>query len=408
MSLIMKSSHHRAHILGCGITKLGKLNQSASQLTIQALETALGNAGVKLKQLDGLIAVPSLSEPRFMQAHYLATQMNLLPHKGVVCRTIDTGGAGPVSALLAAERLIRVEGLDLVAICAGDAVSSMNTADFLREADAGCNNPKAPIQSPVIPTAYNRIAAWQTASTELTREQLAMVPVLMNRQAAKHPMAVGRNKSYSLEDVINAKQIASHTSLLECARRSDGGAAVILCSSRFLRDHPALAASRIAPVVISGGEASGPLYPPEVIDEEMFSCEYAAKAAYQGAQLGPKDIDAFFLYDCFPICFVRAVEAVGLARKGQGGAWVEARYRESEENGGKTDQKQFPVNTHGGLLSFGAPWEVPAIYNIIEAYEQLTGNAGNRQIENCKRALVYGNGGIFSQSAVAILGRGQY
>lgn len=64
-----------------------------------------------------------------------------------------------------------------------------------------------------------------------------------------------------------------------------------------------------------------------------------------------------------------------------------------------------PINTHGGLLGYGAPWEVPAGDSIIEAYEQLTGRASKRQIPHARRALVYGNGGIFSASAVAILGR---
>ena len=43
------------------------------------------------------------------------------------------------------------------------------------------------------------------------------------------------------------------------------------------------------------------------------------------------------------------------------------------------------------------------MYNIIEACEQLTGRAKQRQVEGARRALVYGNGGIFSHSAVAIL-----
>ena len=64
---------------------------TATQLMQQALESALSSAGVRLRQLDGLIAVPALSEPRFMQAHFLATRMGMLPHKGVVVRTIDTG-----------------------------------------------------------------------------------------------------------------------------------------------------------------------------------------------------------------------------------------------------------------------------------------------------------------------------
>lgn len=400
----MRASH-RSHLLGVGMTRLGKLGKPASILMKEACENALAHAGVRLKQLDGLIAIPALSEPRFMQAHYLATMMGLLPHTGVVCRTLDTGGASPVSALLEADRLIRTHGCDLIAIVAGDAVASMPSEQFLPAADAGCNDPVNPLPSPVIPNGYNRIAAWQMQASGVTREQLAMVSVLMSRQAIKHPHAMTK-KPYTLEQVLTARPIASHTTLLECARRADGGAAVIVASSRFLRDNGM--EDRIAPVIIAGGEASGPLYPPAVIDDTMFSCEHAAKVAYQMAQLGSSDIDAFFLYDCFPICFIRAVEAVGLAPKGHGGKWVEARYLESEANGGNTLSSQFPVNTNGGLQSFGAPWEAPALLSICEAYAQLTGTAGARQVNNCRRALVYGNGGIFSASSVAILGRGYY
>lgn len=97
-------------------------------------------------------------------------------------------------------------------------------------------------------------------------------------------------------------------------------------------------------------------------------------------------------------------EAVGLAPKGKGGTWVEEMYHRTGREG-SFRPGDFPVNTHGGLLAFGAPWETPAMYNIIEAIEQLTGEAGDRQVPNARRALVYGNGGIFSHSAVAILGR---
>ena len=105
------------------------------------------------------------------------------------------------------------------------------------------------------------------------------------------------------------------------------------------------------------------------------------------------------------------MEAVGLCSKGKGGEFLENAYHDIVQ-GMKTPnfkpQDVFPVNTHGGLLAFGAPWEVPAMYNIIEAFKQLKGLAEERQITNASRALVYGNGGIFSHSAVAILGNGIY
>jgi acetyl-CoA acetyltransferase len=116
---------------------------------------------------------------------------------------------------------------------------------------------------------------------------------------------------------------------------------------------------------VSCGEASGPLFPPPPeqdadgdgqldITEDMFSCEHAARRAFDSAQLGVSDIDYFSLYDCFPICFLRALEAVGLAGKGQAGDWVESKYRLLLE--GKLTPQAMPVNTHGGLSGFGAPW----------------------------------------------------
>jgi acetyl-CoA acetyltransferase len=400
-------------IIGTGLTKpTTKSGRTATTLMLSSLERALANAGVGLRDLDGIIAVPSLAEPRFMEAHYLATRMNLLPQKNFIAKTIDTGGAGPITGLLEADRMIRSQNRNLVAVVAGDAVSSLPTDEFLRRADAGCSSGQIGESiSPVIPLGYDRVAQWQQRNGGVTREQLAMVSVLMSRQALRHPLAITR-KPLALNDVLNAKPIGPMTGLLECARRADGGASLIVASSDYLKHRVAKGTNarlerryENSPYVVSGGEASGPLYPPPIIDEEMFSCEQAARAALQSANLTTKDIDFFGLYDCFPICFIRAVEAVGLAPRFGGGKWVEDMYLKSEANGGVLDPRDFPVNTHGGLLSFGAPWETPAMYNVLEAVAQLTNNAVDRQVPNAKRALVYGNGGIFSASAVAILGK---
>jgi len=397
----------RAHVVGVGVTKLGKLGKSAFQLTQEAFESALADAGVKLSDVDGVLAVPSLAEPRFMAAHSFATKIGLLGRSEheVVCKTLDTGGASPISALLEADRMIRTVGCDLVAIVAGDAVSSMPTQAFLEKADFSCANPDEKSVSPVSPNGYDRVARWHMGAYGVTREQLAMVSVLMSRNAVKHPLALTR-KPHTLEQVLSSKPIAPVTSLLECARRADGGAAVVVASSRFMKEN-GLSKKR-SPVVISGGEASGPLYPPPIIDENMFSCEQATRAAYEGAQIAVDDVSYFSLYDCYPITLLRAVEAVGLAQRGAGGKWIQDRYEESEKAGGATNPRAFPVNTWGGLLGFGAPWEVPSMYGLIEAVEQLRGTvAPERQVPNCRRALVYGNGGIFSSSAVAILGTGE-
>ena len=409
-----------ARIVGHGMTPLGRLGVSSSTLMQRALDRALLSAGLAVSDLDGLIAVPSLADPHFMEAHYLATRMGILPgstdRSAVTVRTIDTGGAGPVSGMLEAARMVR-SGYNAVAVVAGDAVASLDSAEFLRRADATCQPPDLSLPSPAIPAGYDRVAQWQMESGRVSREQLAMCSALMSRQASRHPLALTREPR-TLAQILAAPSVAPVTGLLECARRADGGAAIIVASSDFMDSRlghdsvsssSGVAAAALGPfaasggvVVLGGGEASGPLYPPPRIGTAMFSCEQATRAAFSEAQLRPSDIDWFGLYDCFPICFLRAVEACGLAERGEGGRWVEEKYELTHSDA--YSPADFPVNTHGGLMGFGAPWEVPAMYSIIEACEQLSGNAGpERQVPGARRALVYGNGGIFSHSAVGIL-----
>ena len=408
-----------SRIIATGITKLIKSNETATTLKQLALQTAISSVvGLRLDQLDGLITVPSLSEGRFMDAHFLATQMKLLPSKskmGMMAKTIDTGGASPVSALIEADSLIKNHGYSLVAIVAGDAVASMSTEDFLAKANMGCGDPNRESMGPVIPEGYNSVAEWYIRKGSVTRHQLAMVSVLMSRQAVRHPYALTRT-SHSLDAVIQSPPIASVTTLLECARRADGAAAIIVASPKFIEDNLASRNDTIwrSPTILGGGEASGPLYPSDIITEDMFSCQRAAQKAFTASKLHISDIEYFGIYDCFPICFIKAVEAIGLAAPGCGGQWVEDKYNQSERQGGILSPQDFPVNTHGGLLAFGAPWETPAMHSIVEAVMQLTDLNGTinrdtdkaRQVPNAKHALVYGNGGIFSASAVAILGRG--
>ncbi|KAH9263940.1 hypothetical protein BASA83_012608 [Batrachochytrium salamandrivorans] len=388
-------------IIGTGMTRLNPppsangSHATPSQLMQQSLGLALDSVGLCVRDLDGLIAIPSLAEPHFMEAHFLATQIGMLPGRSLV-----------------------MEGADLVAVVAGDAVKNLPSHEFLRRADQTCSHPGANLVSPVIPSGYDRMAQYQMHRFGITREQLAMCSTLMSIMASRHPYALTK-KPRTIRDVMESTVVAPVTNALECARRADGGAAVLVASSRFL-ERKGLSRNMGA-VIIGGGEASGPLYPasdPMLITEEAFSCEEAASIAYEEAQVGVRDIDFFGLYDCFPICLIRAVEAVGLTPKGNGGAYIEAKYyellRAMEKSSGALDetfrpQDIFPVNTHGGLLAFGAPWEVPAMYNIIEAFAQLTNTAGSqRQVRDARRALVYGNGGIFSHSAIAILGNGNY
>jgi acetyl-CoA acetyltransferase len=349
---------------------------STTDMIREVLTNALKESNLSTMDIEGLIAVPSLTENHFMEAHYQATSLGLFSScikedRPLRCKTIDTGGAGPVSAVLEAQRMIQHEGLECVAVVAADCVGSMESTAFLAKADEiFLKHSKLP--SPAIPNGYDRVTEYQMRTFGLTRDQLRMVVCLQSFHAGKHPDSLfykkEQGKTYSsLQEVQQAPSVTSNISLLECARRADGAACLILASNRFLKRKGLYKRNEVT--VIGTGESSGPLFPPEEMNETPFSCEEAMAYAYgEAGNLTAEDIDFFGLYDCFPICLIRALEAAGICSKGNAGGYIEDQYNkmtEAIENGGEeqllNDPTFFPVNTHGGLLCYGAPWEVRSL-----------------------------------------------
>ena len=64
---------------------------------------------------------------------------------------------------------------------------------------------------------------------------------------------------------------------------------------------------------------------------------------------------------------------------------------------------QIPVNTDGGLKSFGHPQGASGIRMAYECYKQLQGKAGKRQLKNCKLALTHNIGGFPSEGTVGTI-----
>ncbi|KAL7702979.1 nonspecific lipid-transfer protein [Lotmaria passim] len=398
----------RIQIVGVGRTAIGALKRDSTDLAREALQLAFADACIAAEDVGALIATPSLSSGHFMQAHYLATAFQLTSaNPKMLLKTIDTGGASPISAIGAAlDFFRRMPRLQTAVVVASDAVHSLSSAEFARRSSESI--PSLHLAEPHIPHGYDFYAQWQMKRYGLRREQLAMVPVIMSSMSSRHPDAMCKRR-YTLDDVLHARRIAPVTNLPECARRADGAVALVLARDAYCQAHmSASPTGAVRPYVLSVGEASGPLYPPANMDDvtpDTFSCRRAMDLAYEAAGgLTAADIGFFGLYDCFPICFIRALEASGLCKEGEGGQLVEQVYQRALKNSGDVDPSTFPVNTHGGLMCFGAPWEVPAMYNVTEAVAQLSGQAGSRQVSPTpKRALVYGNGGVFSASGVAIL-----
>ncbi|MDW8269691.1 MAG: thiolase domain-containing protein, partial [Anaerolineae bacterium] len=103
------------------------------------------------------------------------------------------------------------------------------------------------------------------------------------------------------------------------------------------------------------------------------------------AGLGPEDIDLFELHDAFSIMSVLSLEACGFAPRGRG--------IELGQSGAITLGGKIPITTMGGLKARGHPVGATGIYQVVEAVQQLRGEAGANQLPHAHVAMTQNIGG---------------
>jgi acetyl-CoA acetyltransferase len=107
--------------------------------------------------------------------------------------------------------------------------------------------------------------------------------------------------------------------------------------------------------------------------------EMAARAAYDEAGIGPRDVDVAEVQDTDSARQILSVEELGFCSRAGGGDWV--------RSGGGTMTSRLPVNPSGGLLSKGEPLGASALGQVVELVSQLRGDAGARQVASPRWAL---------------------
>ena len=121
----------------------------------------------------------------------------------------------------------------------------------------------------------------------------------------------------------------------------------------------------------------------------------ASRKAFAMAGVQPADVHMAQIYDCYTITVLLTLEDAGFCTKGQGMQFV--RERDFRFNG------DFPMNTHGGQLSFGQAGTAGGMSQVIEAVHQIQGRADERQLKRHDLAYVSGTGGVMSEQGALIL-----
>ena len=235
-----------------------------------------------------------------------------------------------------------------------------------------------------------------------TTDDFAMVKVKNSRHGAHNPNA-RFTKEYGLDDVRNSPVVSDPLRLLDICATSDGGAAMVVSSMEWARDH-----GHRNPVRVAGISTVSPTYPDPVIDLPYLAADSVAGApvppvgfkesigarAYDEAGLGPDDVDVAEVYDLSSAMELDWYEQLGFCAAGE----AERLLRDGDTAiGGR-----LPVNPSGGLGAFGEAVPAQALAQVCELTWQLRGAAGARQVEGAKVGVTV-NQGLFGHGSSVIV-----
>jgi len=228
-------------------------------------------------------------------------------------------------------------------------------------------------------------------------EHYAWIGWKNHKHSVNNPYAQFQDE-YSLEDIKEAKEIYAPLTKLQCSPTSDGSAAALVASERFVDEHDLwgqaieIVGQSMVTDLTSTFEAKSAI---AVVGADMSRT--AAEQALEEAQTAIGEVDVIELHDCFSANELLTYEALGLAGEGEGHRLVEA---QATTYGGDGPV----VNPSGGLISKGHPLGATGLAQCSELTWQLRGTADARQVEGAEVALQH-NIGLGGAAVVTVYRR---
>jgi acetyl-CoA acetyltransferase len=347
---------------------------------VQAFKAALADSGLDRREIDGLVTA-SLPFERVGEV----LGMNL---------RWSCAGADPVSALILA--------IDAIFSGRAECIVLLKSVNFLsaRTPFGGPNAMGAeevPHYAYYRPWGFTSQGAFDAVVVQrykevygLTDRQLGAVAVAQRAWAGKNPRAIMR-APMTIDEYLDQPFIVAPMRRPDYCVVADGAVALIVSSTDKARR-----LGRSPLVTIKGlgwGEDNlgiSQLRPK--LDFSRVQMRRAAEQVYAESGLEPSDMDAFYSYDNFSGELFYTLENFGYCQIGDAARFIAAR--------GIGPGGTFPVNTSGGMMSeaYLQGWNAQ-----VEAIRQLRGEAGDRQLLNCRHvqyvsntmgkatAIIYGN-----------------
>jgi acetyl-CoA acyltransferase len=254
---------------------------------------------------------------------------------------------------------------------------------------------RAPEASPPAPQMFGNAGRDHMEKYGSTPDHYAWIGWKNHKHSVNNPYAQFQDE-YTLDEIKDARMIHEPLTKLQCSPTSDGAAAVIVASERYVDEHDLwdqaveiAGQSMVTDLSSSFDETADCI---SIVGFDMS--KEAARQAYEEAGISADEVDVCELHDCFSANELITYEALGFAAEGHGHELVEA---EATTYGGEGPV----VNPSGGLISKGHPLGATGLAQCSELTWQLRGTADKRQVDGARVALQH-NIGLGGAAVVSV------
>ena len=363
---------------------------SILDLAVTAAKGAL--RGYPSKKPDQIIVGNMFSAVGAHQEHLGAMVAGGLGHSGTPAFKVEAACSSGWSAINVGYNLVRSGAIDSALVVGVEKMRDLEPDEVSQALAMAESAEYTQFVGATFAALNGLLARYYMERMDVSRDELSAIPVIDHANAVSASHAQFR-RAITPEVVGRSAMIADPLRLFDCAPVGDGAAAVLLAN-----DDAASGSKRKMAEVLGGKIATNDFSIYEREDMLDFkSTRTAFKGAMEAAGLSHGKVGLAEIHDAFSVVGALSLEAMGFSKRGHGSKDAKAgRYGPGSE---------LPINTFGGLKARGHPVGATGVYQIAEAYLQLTDQAGKNQVEGAKYAVTQNIGGVDTTSAVHVFGR---
>lgn len=391
----------RAAVVGVGHSRMFRRDEvPLGQLALEACRNAIADAGLKPADIDGVCTNPeqgfedagsidgiNIVTPGFVeQALGLRTRWGLRVWASTVLKafatTVDAVAAGRCNYAVVFRAIYNPKGRY---------GQGANPAGYAGNGQSGGGGQFTGPYGVTAPANAGLVAQRYFHKYAAKREMLGTFLVNNRKNALLWEWGYWyqhRPEPLTLDQYMNAPDVCWPLGLYDCDLPVHACGAWVITTPERARD------LRHRPAYVRGMATPYSQIPNRTWNLEEFEegGKRVAENLFESARIGPSDIGVANLYDGFSIFVPLWAEALGLAAKGEGLAFL---IREESRIGGRT-----PINTSSGNLGHG---RMPGVAQLMESVLQVMGRSGARQAKHADISVA--TAGLLTEGQAIAFGR---